>query len=136
LNPRTRTIGESAYSNNRRDAIENNIDADSVAAHVCEIMAERAQWTGSASELLQVGTNPSGWPKSPRALAGRLRRRAQTFLRTSELRSPSAVRVGSERGQSITAIGETQPGNTVSIVSRISDKGHVGRASRPPSRST
>jgi hypothetical protein len=43
-------------------------------AHVREIMADRTQWTGSASDLLQ-------WPKSPRALAGRLRW-AQTFLRT------------------------------------------------------
>ena len=42
---------------------------------------DRGQWTGSASDLLQVGANRSGWPKSPRALAGRLRR-AQTFLRT------------------------------------------------------
>jgi hypothetical protein len=60
-----------------------------VAARVREIMADRAQWTGSASDLLQVGinmagnptlSNRSGWPQSPRALAGRLRR-AQTFLR-------------------------------------------------------
>jgi hypothetical protein len=72
---------ETAYSNNRRAAIENIVDADPVAAHVREIMADTAQWTGSASDLLQVGTNRSGWPKSPRALAGRLRR-AQTFLRT------------------------------------------------------
>jgi hypothetical protein len=71
---------EAAYSNNRRDAIENMVDADSVAACVREIMADRPQWTGSASDLLQVGTNRSGWPKSPPALAGRLRR-AQTFLR-------------------------------------------------------
>jgi hypothetical protein len=81
---------EAAYSNNRRYAIENMVDADPVAALVRELMADRAQWTGSASELLLAGTNVagnpmiwnrSGWPKSPRALAGRLRR-AQTFLRT------------------------------------------------------
>ena len=54
-----------------------------------ELMADRAQWTGSATDLLQVGIvggnamaawTRSGWPKSPRALAGRLRR-AQTSLR-------------------------------------------------------
>jgi hypothetical protein len=73
---------DTAYSNNRRAAIENITDADPVATLVREIMADRAQWTGSASDLLQVvGTNRSGWPKSPRALAGRLRR-AQAFLRT------------------------------------------------------
>jgi hypothetical protein len=59
---------ETAYSNNRRDAIENMVDADPVAALVREIMADRAQWTGSASDLLQVGTSRAGWPKSPRAL--------------------------------------------------------------------
>jgi hypothetical protein len=63
---------ETAYSNNRRDAIENMVDADPMAALVSEIMAERPQWTGSASDLLQVGTNRPGWPKSPRALAGRV----------------------------------------------------------------
>src|SRR5262249_15137182 len=80
---------DAAYSNNRRDAIENIVDADPVAAHVREVMADRAQWNGSASDLLQginVGGNAmapwtrSGWPRSPRALAGRLRR-AQTPLR-------------------------------------------------------
>jgi hypothetical protein len=78
---------ERAYLNNRSLAIENIVDTDPVAARVREIMADRVQWTGSASDLLQVGTNGSadtiarpGWPKNPRALAGRLRR-AQAFLR-------------------------------------------------------
>jgi hypothetical protein len=72
---------EAACSNNRRAAIENIVDADPVAALVREIMADKAQWKGSASDLLQLGANRSGWPKNPRALAGRLRR-AQSFLRT------------------------------------------------------
>src|SRR5207344_2910930 len=79
---------EAAYSNNRRDAIENIVDADPVAARVRELMADRTQWTGTASDLMQAGNvasdsivwTRSGWPKSPRALAGRLRR-AQTPLR-------------------------------------------------------
>ena len=84
-----RQIGtvERAYFDNRREAIENIIDTDPVAARVRELMADRAQWTGSASDLLHVGMNstahaiaPPRWPKSPRAVAGRLRR-AQTFLR-------------------------------------------------------
>ena len=119
---------EAAYSNNRRDAIENIVDADPVAAHVREIMADRAQWTGSASDLLQAGTNRSGWPKSPRALAGRLRR-AQTFLRTLgiEIVFGREGRLGT-RTIRITAIGEkrsTAP-YTVSTVSRVSDNG-MGR---------
>jgi hypothetical protein len=52
-------------------------------------MAERSSWTGSAADLLRAGADRNsegvsrlgtGWPKHPRALAGRLRR-AQTFLR-------------------------------------------------------
>src|SRR6184192_1603008 len=52
-------------------------------------MTERSSWTGSAADLLRAGADRSGggisrdstgWPKNPRALAGRLRR-AQTFLR-------------------------------------------------------
>jgi hypothetical protein len=78
-----------AYEANRRAAIESIIDADPVAACVREIMAARSSWTGSAADLLHAGAGRSsegssrdttGWPKNPRALAGRLRR-AQTFLR-------------------------------------------------------
>jgi hypothetical protein len=79
-----------AYAGNRRAAIDNIIDADPVAARVRELMAERTTWKGSAAELLTATNNGSGasdrtrlgdWPRTPRALAGRLRR-AQTFLRT------------------------------------------------------
>jgi hypothetical protein len=61
-----------------------------VAARVRDIMAAQTIWAGNASDLLRIGADPAenggpprdpGWPKSPRALAGRLRR-AQTALRT------------------------------------------------------
>ena len=77
------------YETNRRASIDDVVDADPVAACVREIMAERSTWTGTAADLLRVGAGRSGdgrsdsrtgWPKSPRELAGRLRR-AQTFLR-------------------------------------------------------
>jgi hypothetical protein len=48
---------EAAYASNRRDAIENIVEADPVAARVREIMADRAQWAGSASDLLLAGAN-------------------------------------------------------------------------------
>jgi hypothetical protein len=79
-----------AYEANRRAAIESMIDADPVAACVRDIMTERCSWTGTAADLLRTGADrcnnwisrdSAGWPKNPRALAGRLRR-AQTFLRT------------------------------------------------------
>ena len=79
----------------------------------------------SASDLLQVGVNVggmaawtrSGWPKSPRALAGRLRR-VQTVLRTLgiEIVFGREGRLGT-RTIRITATGENQSHNTVSTVS-------------------
>jgi hypothetical protein len=48
---------ETAYSHNRREAIENIVDADPVAARVREIMTDRAHWSGSASDLLLAGSN-------------------------------------------------------------------------------
>jgi len=78
-----------AYDANRKGGVEDVIDADPVAAWVREIMAERSAWTGCAADLLRmrteadIGSNAKGshgWPKNPRALAGRLRR-AQTALR-------------------------------------------------------
>jgi hypothetical protein len=126
---------EAAYSNNRRDAIENIIDADPLAAHVRELMADRAQWTGRASDLLQAGTNRSGWPQSARALAGRLRR-AQTFLRTLgiEIVFGREGRLGT-RTITITTVGESRSHNnvsTISTVSRVCDNGHGAGLNRPP----
>ena len=77
------------YDDNRRAAIDGVIEADPVAAFVREIMAVRSTWAGRASDLLRarfaagedMPNRTAGWPKNPRALAGRLRR-CQTFLRT------------------------------------------------------
>ena len=79
-----------AYAGNRRAAIESVIDGDAVASRIRDIMAQRNTWTGTAAELLRLGLegtgsgnrgNATGWPKNPRALAGRLRR-AQPGLRS------------------------------------------------------
>jgi hypothetical protein len=132
---------EAAYSNNRRDAIENIVEADPVAARVREIMADRAQWAGSASDLLLAGANVagnpmvgnrSGWPKSPRALAGRLRR-AQTFLRTLgiEIVLGREGRLGT-RTIRITGTGESRTHDTVSTVSRVSEHGDRAGLNHPP----
>jgi hypothetical protein len=78
-----------AHAANRRAAVEDAIDADPVAACVRELMVERSSWAGSAADLMRIGADRSraaisrdsaGWPRNPRALAGRLRR-AQTLLR-------------------------------------------------------
>jgi hypothetical protein len=78
-----------AYCGNREDAVDSVIDADPIAAAVRAMMSVRTEWSGTASDLLDVLVELAGdrvatgkaWPDSPRALAGRLRRTA-TFLRT------------------------------------------------------
>jgi hypothetical protein len=79
-----------AYEANRRAAIESMIDADPVASCVREIMAQRKTWIGTAADLLcfageysngAISRSSTGVSKTPRALAGRLRR-AQPGLRS------------------------------------------------------
>jgi hypothetical protein len=79
-----------AYAENGRAAVDRVIDANPVVDAVRAIMSDRRTWTGTASDLMRaaadlsgddMATRSTGWPKSPRALAGRMRR-AQTFLRT------------------------------------------------------
>jgi hypothetical protein len=77
-----------AYAANRRAAVESIIEADPLATCVRTIVGERSSWSGSASDLLRLCVQSAQedaplsppWAKTPRALAGRLRR-AQTFLR-------------------------------------------------------
>ena len=78
------------YAANRRAMIEGLIDADPVAACVRDMMANGNQWAGTASDFLLAADRLQrqetlirrpNWPRTPRALAGRLRR-VQTFLRS------------------------------------------------------
>jgi hypothetical protein len=119
-----------AYAANRLAAIEGIIEADPVAACVRELMAERSTWTGSAADLLRAANIPgeeawrrsASWPKTPRALAGRLRR-AQTFLRTLgiEITFSREGRAGTRMIRVSTAV-ESAVG-TVSIVSEVRHNG-------------
>src|SRR5262249_20144372 len=99
---------EAAYSNNRRDAIENIVEADPVAARVREIMADRAQWAGSLpifcwpAPMLRatpwLGTALAGQRVPAHSPAGRVGH-SPRFARLG-LRSSSAARGGWERGPS------------------------------------
>jgi hypothetical protein len=79
---------EAAYRTNREEAVDSVIDADPVASTIRTMMVGRPSWAGTASDLLVVlaraagerVSKSKGWPDTPRALAGRLRR-AVTFLR-------------------------------------------------------
>jgi hypothetical protein len=116
-----------AYQANRRAAVEDLIEADPVAARAREIMATRQTWTGNASDLLHTGADSvgcgisngaTGWPKNPRALAGRLRR-AQTFLRGLGIEITFS-REGRAGNRIIRMRSTTE--NTVSTVSSVCDE--------------
>ena len=115
-----------AYAANRRTAIEGMIEAEPVAACVRGLMAERSGWMGSAADLLraadfagdEIWKTSAGWPKTPRALAGRLRR-AQTFLRA--LGIDIAFSREGRAGSRIIRIRATQE-NIVSTVSSVCDQ--------------
>jgi len=92
-----------AYDDNRADAVESVIESDPVAGGVRAFMADREDWSGTATELLTALGEAAGeraaksktWPGDARALANRLRR-AATFLRQVGI-SVRFVRVGRER---------------------------------------
>jgi hypothetical protein len=73
-----------AYDGNRDAATGNVIEADPVATTVRSFMAERTEWTGTATELLCKLSEVAGertarakdWPASARTLSGRIRRAA------------------------------------------------------------
>jgi hypothetical protein len=78
-----------AYTGNRELVVESTIDADSVGHAVRDLMAERDEWTGTATELFALlnsladeRTKKShSWPANPRSLTGRIIRMA-AFLRS------------------------------------------------------
>jgi hypothetical protein len=124
-----------AYAANRRTAIEGMIEADPVVACVRGLMAERSAWTGSAADLLraadfagdEVWKRRAVWPKTPRALAGRLRR-AQTFLRTLgiEITFWREGRMGTRMIRMSTSAEDTV--STVSIVGTPRSNGSGGQS--------
>jgi hypothetical protein len=77
-----------AYAGNRDEAVDSVIEADPVGSAIRSLIGTRAEWTGTASDLLgaldeEVGEKvrkSKAWPSSARALSGRVRR-AATFLR-------------------------------------------------------
>jgi hypothetical protein len=76
-----------AHDANRATAVETVIEADAVAVALIEFMANRIEWTGTATELLtalsflvpEPERRGKAWPSAPNKLSGRLRR-AGPFL--------------------------------------------------------
>src|SRR6516164_6269412 len=77
-----------AYDANRAEAVETVIEADAVATALRSFMADRLEWSGTASDLLgtlslmvsEPERRGKAWPTAPNKLTGSLRRQAP-FLR-------------------------------------------------------
>ncbi len=73
-----------AYGDNRDSMVETTIEADLVATATRSFMETAKEWEGTATELLaaldgaaaEATRKLKGWPATPRALSGRLRRAA------------------------------------------------------------
>jgi hypothetical protein len=71
-----------AYSGNRQEAADSALEADPVAVAVLDLMADRDQWTGSATglwtalgEIVDEGVRKTkAWPGAPNALTEPTRR--------------------------------------------------------------
>jgi hypothetical protein len=78
-----------AYRENIARMVDITLEASSVAEAIREFMASRAEWEGTAKDLLaalaasvgQQVAQSKGWPSTPRNLSGRLRRDAAGLRR-------------------------------------------------------
>jgi hypothetical protein len=87
-----------AYVASAADVNETVLEADPIAATVrAHLTIHRHGWTGTAAQLLELITPespPRAWPRTPRALAGQLRRLAPALraagVTVDTVRTPSA----------------------------------------------
>src|SRR5262249_16277914 len=71
-----------AYQGNRESANEVALEASVIARPLLDLLEAQGGWTGSSSHLLTLleerlgdqARRPAGWPKSPRSLAGHVKR--------------------------------------------------------------
>lgn len=80
---------EAALAEQRKEAVETAIAADSFALALLRLLGERGGWEGTAAELLETldahledGRRPRRWPETPQQVGGRIARIAP-LLRAS-----------------------------------------------------
>ena len=127
-----------AYTAERAVATNSVIEADPIATSVQNFLAERTVWSGTAGALLaalnkiagEAATN-KGWPKTPHAMAGRLRR-ATTVLRGAEIKVTSPARTDKKRTWLLEQVGKTPPTSPTSPnASENNDLGEITSAASP-----
>jgi len=91
-----------AYHENIAQMADTTLEASPLAMAVRDFMETRTEWEGVSQELLAILTaavgeqiaNSKGWPRTPRALSGQLRRNAPVLRRAG-----IKIMYGGEGGQ-------------------------------------
>jgi len=123
-----------AYDANRAEAVETVIESDAVATALRSFIADRLEWSGTASDLLgtlslhvpEQERRSKLWPTAPNKLSGGLRR-ITPFLRQIGIRIDDR-RIGKTGTRTIYIRREERVGNPSSAPSGPSAKGN-----NPPS---
>lgn len=133
-----------AYRANRGRIVAEIIEADPVASALRDLMEDRNEWTGTATELLRVlakfageYTRSKSWPDNPRNLSGRVRRCAAALRHEGVQIAHS--RSGHKRIRLIHITRHTTPppddvGNTASAPSASSAPEEAHNAPAVPER--
>ena len=118
-----------AYDANRAEAIETVIEANAVATALRSFMADRTEWSGTASDLLghlslmvsEPERRSNTWPTAPNKLTGRLRR-VEPFLRQIGIQIDER-RIGKTGTRTLYISREEREGNQSSALSAPSARG-------------
>jgi hypothetical protein len=127
-----------AYSGNLDEAVESVLDANLVATAVRTLMANQTEWTGTATDLLDLlgraagekATRAKTWPADATRLGGRLRR-AATFLRKVGIEIDIGKRQGHARTRTITLSSISQQEGEGDTASAASARTNGDATSRP-----
>jgi hypothetical protein len=137
-----------AYTTNQRDTTAATLDADLVAQTVVRFMQGRAEWSGSAKDLLEQlrpllsdhERESRVWPGAPHVLSGRLRRSGPLLRDLGVDVDPDATE-GRGRDKRRLVVLRTGPQSSVPTVPSVhaseiaaesSDLASVPAASAPP----
>jgi hypothetical protein len=133
----------SAYSDNRDEAADTVSEADLVASAIRNLIALQDEWSGTATQLLRTlttlidegVTKSRTWPRTPRALSGKLRR-AAPFLRKGGIEISFSRETHKERTKTICITKVRQEQMRPSASSANTEANHRPNGFRPGSTKT
>jgi hypothetical protein len=133
----------SAYSRNRLEASTQALDSSPLVPHISALTQTHENWTGTSAELLvqlnsladDTSRSERGWPRTPRALSGALRRLAPD-LRTIGIRVIFLNREATRRPIALSRLSEEPSGpSSAAPAGRRSSHSPSGSSEQSPATS-